>query len=33
MTFVEEQGLRADYGDVYKGYAEKVPWRLIPGVF
>ena len=32
MTFMEEQGLRAEYGGAYQEYAEKVSWRLIPGV-
>ncbi len=33
IIFIEERGLRAVYGDAYREYMEKVPWRLIPGVF
>lgn len=33
LIFMEEQGLRAEYGGAYQEYTEKVPWRLIPGVF
>lgn len=33
LIFMEEQGPRAEYGGAYQEYAEKVSWRLIPGVF
>lgn len=30
---VEERGLWAEYGHAYRQYVEKVPWRLVPGLF
>ncbi len=31
--FDEEQHLLRQYGDAYKSYMKKVPWRMIPKVF
>jgi len=29
----EERGLRAEHGDAYRRYADRVRWRVIPGVY
>jgi protein-S-isoprenylcysteine O-methyltransferase Ste14 len=29
----EERSLRASFGDAYGRYAERVRWRIVPGVY
>ena len=33
LIFFEEEELEEEYGEVYREYEKKVPWRLIPRVF
>jgi protein-S-isoprenylcysteine O-methyltransferase Ste14 len=33
VVLTEERDLGEEYGENYREYTERVPWRLIPGVF
>jgi len=32
LTFFEEKGLEEEYGEEYRKYKRRVPWRIIPGL-
>ena len=33
LTFFEEKGLEEEYGEEYREYRRRVPWRIIPRLF